>query len=161
MQLWQRISFKLVICWNTVFTLVDWTVLRGLWGPPLQTFWWLQTKLKCWSIFCCLNSLPFNVWSANMISVFKSHLKIHFYRLLSIVVRNLCCLTTELNDATLLNFVVYYNIAVLLFHAALFFHTKYFGDSVAVLFLTCYCFFMTLYVQSLYYFLPPGKVLHQ
>lgn len=69
---------------------------------------------------------PFNIWSAGMISVFKSHLKINFYRLLSVAVSILCRLITEPNDAILLIFSVCYHIAILLFHAALFSHTKYF-----------------------------------
>lgn len=74
-----------------------------------------RLKWKGWSIFSspgCWDSLPFNVWSAGIISVSKSHLKIHFYRLLSIEVSFLCRIITKLNDAILLIFYCCYYIAV-------------------------------------------------
>lgn len=75
------------------------------------------------------SSLPFNVWSAGMISVFKSNLKIHFYRLLSVAVSILCRLITELNDAILFIYIICHYM---------------FYSSMQVYFLTLKIFLMTI-----------------
>lgn len=58
------------------------------------------------SFFCrvCGNDPPFNIWSAGMNSLIKSHLEVDFYGLLSIAVSILCCLIFELNGVILLIF---------------------------------------------------------
>lgn len=101
-------------------------------GEPVQVFWLLWMRMNCWSIFCRMascSSLPFNVWSAGMISVFKSNLKIHFYRLLSVAVSILCRLITELNDAILFIYIVCHYM---------------FYSSMQVYFLTLKIFLMTI-----------------